>query len=48
VRYDNETGKGDHKHMGRAELEIAYKFTSLAQLLIDFLVDIERRSGEIK
>jgi hypothetical protein len=48
VRYDNETGKGDHKHMGRAELEIAYNFTCLAQLLLDFVADIERRSGEIK
>jgi hypothetical protein len=48
VRYDNETGKGDHKHVGRAELEIAYVYTSLQQLLTDFAIDIERLSGEIK
>ena len=34
--------------LARAELEIAYNFTCLAQLLLDFVADIERRSGEIK
>jgi hypothetical protein len=48
VRYDNESGKGDHKHVGKAEVEIAYTFTSLQQLLIDFVSDIEHLSGEIK
>ena len=48
VRYDNEIGKGDHKHVGRAEVEIVYIYKSIQQLLIDFESDIERLSGEIK
>ena len=48
VRYDNETGKGDHRHVGPEELESAYVFMSLVQLLIDFDTDIEKLSGEIK
>jgi hypothetical protein len=39
VRYDNERGKGDHRHVG--EQEFAYPFTSLEQLLEDFQADIE-------
>lgn len=38
VRYDNERGKGDHRHWGRREE--AYSFVSLAQLLADFRQDI--------
>jgi hypothetical protein len=34
VRYDNETGKGDHVHRGKQEQ--IYRFTSLMQLLSDF------------
>lgn len=48
VRYDNETGKGDHRHVGPQELEMSYAFTSLVQLLKDFAQDVERLSGEIK
>ncbi len=48
VRYDNETGKGDHRHIGPDELESIYIFTSLVQLLMDFDADIEQLSGEIK
>ena len=48
VRYDNETGKGDHRHVGPEELESVYVFVSLVQLLIDFDTDIEHLSGEIK
>lgn len=48
VRYDNETGKADHRHVGVQERESAYAFTSLAQLLADFARDVERLSGEIK
>jgi hypothetical protein len=40
VRYDNETGKGDHRHIG--ETELAYSFKSLAQLLLDFRADVEQ------
>lgn len=48
VRYDNESGKGDHRHVGVQELETAYSFVSLVQLLKDFAQDVERFSGEIK
>ena len=48
VRYDNEAGKGDHRHTGAHEVESAYGFTTLAQLLQDFAQDVERLSGEIK
>jgi hypothetical protein len=34
LRFDNETGKGDHKHIGNRE--VSYAFTTLAQLVIDF------------
>jgi len=37
VRYDNERGKGDHKHIG--EVEIPYKFTTPQALLDDFWND---------
>ncbi|MHB1121964.1 MAG: toxin-antitoxin system TumE family protein [Ramlibacter sp.] len=39
VRYDNERGKGDHRHVDGAEQ--AYRFVSLAQLLDDFQRDVE-------
>ncbi len=44
VRYDNERGKGDHKHMGDEEVE--YNFISLEQLITDFMQDVERLSGD--
>ncbi|MBI5330814.1 MAG: hypothetical protein HZB71_09405 [Betaproteobacteria bacterium] len=40
VRYDNERGKGDHRHEG--DLENAYPFTTLEQLLEDFIADVTR------
>lgn len=40
VRYDNERGKGDHRHVGDQEYE--YKFSSVEQLLADFQSDVER------
>lgn len=39
VRYDNERGKGDHRHLGDREEE--YCFVSLDQLLEDFRRDVE-------
>ena len=48
VRYDNETGKGDHRHVGPDEVENTYRFLSLVQLLSDFDRDIAELSGEIK
>lgn len=38
VRYDNERGKGDHKHINSTEIE--YAFNTLNQLLDDFENDI--------
>jgi hypothetical protein len=40
VRYDNERGKGDHRHVG--DEEEMYSFTTLLQLIEDFEADIER------
>lgn len=40
LRYDNERGKGDHKHEGETESE--YIFTTLSQLLSDFKADVRR------
>jgi len=39
VRYDNERGKGDHRHVD--EREEAYAFTTLDALLADFERDVE-------
>ena len=39
LRYDNETGKGDHRHLG--EVEMAYRFTTIEQLIDDFWQDVE-------
>ena len=39
LRYDNEAGKGDHRHAGKAER--LYRFTTPAQLLADFWADVE-------
>ena len=38
VRYDNEAGKGDHKHLGNDELP--YQFITVKQLLADFKRDV--------
>lgn len=40
LRYDNEAGKGDHRHVG--EREERYRFTSSARLLADFWSDVDR------
>jgi hypothetical protein len=40
VRYDNEKGKGDHKHFS-AGTEEPYKFESIDKLLDDFWRDID-------
>ncbi len=40
LRYDNEAGKGDHRHVGHQET--AYQFTSPAVLFDDFMADIAR------
>ncbi len=40
VRYDNERGKGDHRHVNGREL--SYRFESVDKLLDDFERDIEQ------
>jgi len=40
VRYDNERGKGDHRHV--ADIEESYTFSTLRRLVEDFEADIER------
>lgn len=38
LRYDNESGKGDHRHEG--EKEIPYVFTTPQALLNDFWIEV--------
>jgi len=40
LRYDNEAGKGDHRHVGGREEP--YHFTNPARLLADFWADVDR------
>lgn len=44
LRYDNEAGKGDHRHRG--EKETIYKFTDPDRLMTDFLADVTRWNHE--
>ena len=43
VRYDNEAGKGDHRHIGRREQ--SYRFLSVRRLREDFWADVMRLGG---
>lgn len=38
LRYDNEAGKGDHRHVGA--MESPYTFTTPEQLYADFMADV--------
>jgi hypothetical protein len=38
IRYDNERGKGDHRHF--KDKETPYKFRNVENLVADFLEDI--------
>ena len=40
LRYDNEPGKGDHRHIG--EREDSYVFTTAEALLDDFWADVDK------
>lgn len=40
LRYDNEAGKGDHRHLGASETD--YAFTTPAALLADFWKDVDQ------
>ncbi len=49
VGYDNEAGKGDHRHRGGRE-EV-YRFTTPERLVTDFMADVRderrrRREGD--
>ena len=44
LRYDNETGKGDHRHFSGKES--AYVFTTPEKLVADFQNDIVRWNNE--
>jgi hypothetical protein len=44
LRYDNESGKGDHSRMGGNEA--TYLFVSVDHLLDDFLADVARWKGQ--
>lgn len=49
VRYDNEKGKGDHRHYidaGDQEREEVVPWVSMQQTVADFKADIERLRGE--
>lgn len=39
VGYDNERGKGDHRHLGA--LEVPYTFRGVEVLIADFMRDVE-------
>ena len=44
VGYDNERGKGDHRHF--QGVETAYAFSTVEQLMQDFWSDIARLRGK--
>lgn len=46
LRYDNERGKGDHRHF-RGQ-ESAYAFVSLEKLTDDFQADVQRLLQEVR
>jgi hypothetical protein len=43
VGYDNERGKGDHRHF--LGIESKYVFTSVEQLMADFWSDVSKLRG---
>jgi hypothetical protein len=45
VGYDNERTKGDHRHLD--DRELACIFTSVEQLVTDFLDDVRRIRGSL-
>ncbi|CAB3775176.1 hypothetical protein LMG29542_08558 [Paraburkholderia humisilvae] len=44
IGYDNERGKGDHRHY--RDHEEPYAFSTAEQMVADFLDDVERERGE--
>jgi hypothetical protein len=45
VRYDNERGKGDHRHINTREEP--YAFQEFRQLIRDFMKDVQAMRGEL-
>lgn len=45
VGYDNERGKGDHRHYGPTQEP--YTFSSPEKLMADFLADVRAAGGEV-
>jgi hypothetical protein len=45
VGYDNERGKGDHRHFQGGEA--AYTFTTVEQLMTDFWADVRGLRGDL-
>lgn len=45
VRYDNESGKGDHRHL--PDREFGYRFRDVETLVADFLADVARARGGV-
>ncbi|HLY44426.1 MAG TPA: DUF6516 family protein [Stellaceae bacterium] len=43
VGYDNERGKGDHRHL--QGVEAPYTFSSVEQLMVDFWSDVRALRG---
>jgi hypothetical protein len=43
VGYDNERGKGDHRHFQGAEM--SYTFSTVEQLMVDFWSDVRALRG---
>lgn len=44
VSYDNERGKGDHRHIHG--IEEPYRFETVDRLIEDFLADVVRKEAE--
>ncbi|WP_374246226.1 DUF6516 family protein [Zoogloea sp.] len=44
VGFDNERGKGDHKHVG--DEERPYAFAGVDRLIDDFIQEVERWKSE--
>lgn len=44
IGYDNESGKGDHRHYGGVEQ--SYAFTDVETLIADFMADVRKERGD--
>jgi len=45
VGYDNERGKGDHRHIGLREEQ--YTFTTVEALIADFVAEVRKLRGDL-